>query len=769
MNCVSKRVPFQAAETFGGDPTATTTTFELDQTGQGSGLDFYPNRLAYGRYGSQPHNQNDEDEDDDEDDDDEQTGRLSGERGDQKRLEEQRQRRPLGPDAAAGGQLNTFKCPNSDQNNNGQTKAVKPTQQRRNQKCDRPLRSHGDLGDVSTWRNSLESIQSRQSTPSAGADSSPSSAVQTPQTVGPLRGASGKTVLVATRYVSPPRVDERRLSNGSTWQTIPLHDQDDQCRRPEAAGAQSRLEMPLAAIRQARRLSSFVAKILTSRSSDDANAQPPARVVRAGGERSPSSGRVGAPGKWNEPELSEGSRDESWQPQGLPGRPEGQRRPSGGRHSLDSSWSQPSGRGERRQIGKDAKPPFMFAGILGSILGSCFFSVGMLCIKLLPDGEGLAEKTKIVCFRGSLIALLCALTIIYQNSTFKVKRDEIWINALRSIFGSGGVYGAYISLKYISMGDSTALVFSSPIWTSLLSHFILNEPLQWIQLLALPASLLGILFIAHPGLLVQVQQELQPLPAPEPLVEAASDLAGATTWSAPLNVSSSQLEQVAADFGAAGPSSNGLDMGERWKGIVIALGTSILVSLIYIVLKFRKSTPIQTATFWLGVTQALVSLCVMFFVGFGNMPASASEWALLTCNGVCSWLAQVLLQWALAFEDASVLSVIRTLDVAMTFALSALFLDEQILWTSVLGAAIIATVVVSIMLNKWLSKRLCASRKRAPSSELSNDCQLAAPVGLEDKPAIGLKPALSEPPIGFKSADGGRKLAAAAARDEPAA
>lgn len=69
--------------------------------------------------------------------------------------------------------------------------------------------------------------------------------------------------------------------------------------------------------------------------------------------------------------------------------------------------------------------------------------------------------------------------------------------------------------------------------------------------------------------------------------------------------------------------SNELEMRERWKGVVIALGTGILVSLIYLALKFCNTTSIHTVTFWQGVSQALVSICFKFFVGFGSMPAGA--------------------------------------------------------------------------------------------------------------------------------------------------
>lgn len=368
--------------------------------------------------------------------------------------------------------------------------------------------------------------------------------------------------------------------------------------------------------------------------------------------------------------------------------------------------------------------PFPFAGILASILGSVFFSLSVLCVKLLPDEtSGAAEKTKAVFFRGLFVTLLSGATIVFQKSTFIIKRDEILVNFLRSCFGFLGVYGSYMSLKFISIGDSTALVYSSPVWTSLLSHFILKEPLQWVQLLALPASLFGILMIAHPALIINLNHaagdiERQPILAINETVDnqynnntSSSSSVLATNSFVPPSLSANKsignsyhhhIPDANSDLDAATMASEAYDLEHRWPGIVIALCTSLLVSMVYIVLKFRKSTPIQTTTFWLGITTIVGSLTIMCFTGFGKVPATIYEWILLFGIGLCSWFGQVLLQWALSHEDASILSVVRTLDVAMTFTLSAIFLEEEILWTSVVGAAIIGLVVVSIVLNNWV-------------------------------------------------------------------
>jgi drug/metabolite transporter (DMT)-like permease len=427
-------------------------------------------------------------------------------------------------------------------------------------------------------------------------------------------------------------------------------------------------------------------------------------------------------------------------------------RKSFGGHSVGSSAS--------NQIGK-REAPFLFAGILGSILGSLFFSAAILTIKLLPDDHGLAEKTKICCWRGAIMMILCAGAIIKSKCGFLVPRDEIFINVIRSLLGFMGIYMSYISLKYISLGDATALVFSSPVWTSLLSHYILHEPLQWIQLLALPLSLLGIILIAHPSLLVNIEQRTGQLER-QPLIDVALDednannlggfdpallvaaagggsvlqdaaknaspadttdtSAGAVATAIVTNLTNAMaanssggsstgtgamLAELNQDLDIAMNSNEHFDYEHRWKGILIALATSFVVSLVYIVLKFRKSTPIQTTTFWLAFTTFTGSLIISIFVGIGELPKRWDEFALLVMNGTCSWLGQCLLQWALLYEDASVLSVIRTLDVAMSFSLSAIFLDEQILWTSILGASIIAGVVISIMLSSYIQSKLC--------------------------------------------------------------
>lgn len=385
------------------------------------------------------------------------------------------------------------------------------------------------------------------------------------------------------------------------------------------------------------------------------------------------------------------------------------------KRSTQSSIKELESLNQNNEDDEDPKPPFVFAGILASVLGSIMFSFSTLFIKLLPDSDGFEEKAKALFFRGIFMMVFCGTTIICRGNNFLVPRDEIWVNTARAVFGTVGVFGSYCALKYISIGDATAIIFSSPIWTSILSHFILNEPIQWIQLIALPISLLGIILIAHPALIVHVDHLSLTKPPLSTLPNGSiTDTGNQTLLNKTTTTAAIILQHDNHNINVP-LLDNGPDIEQRWPGIVIALLVSLVVSGTYIVLKYRKKTPIQTTTFWLSFFVVFCTLIFMSIFGFGEMP-SGWEWALLVGNGVVSWLGQSCLQWAFLHESASILSILRTLDVAITFSLSALFLDEDIYWTSIVGAAIISMVVVSIVFNNWLQKLSCMNLIKTPEA-----------------------------------------------------
>lgn len=352
---------------------------------------------------------------------------------------------------------------------------------------------------------------------------------------------------------------------------------------------------------------------------------------------------------------------------------------------------------EKKQPGR-VDPPFRFAGLVGGVLSSFLFSTGYFFVRIQPGAKTFQEKVQALFVAGVLMSVYCGVTIIYQKSTFLVPRKELWLNVVRSSIGCIGNMFSYLSLLYIPLGDATAIWLMSPLWTSLLAFLLLGEPLAWLIFLLLPVSLFGILMIAHPTLII--------------------DLLLTTTNSAEINQSilanpGSNITYIDEQQSTDSLASDDVN---RLAGVVYAVLFSFGLTIIFIVLRCRKLTPIQTSLFWLGNFTVIFSLVVMCVIGFGEFPSNTTLMVMFL-NGSFAWLGQCAIQWALYYERASTISILRTLDVAFSFALSALFSHDETYWTSIVGAVLICLVVIIIITNNQIQESRAKKRCMRTSPE----------------------------------------------------
>jgi drug/metabolite transporter (DMT)-like permease len=384
---------------------------------------------------------------------------------------------------------------------------------------------------------------------------------------------------------------------------------------------------------------------------------------------------------------------------------------------------------EVKKVDTGPREPFKYAGYVMTVMCSLICSIHTLFLKLLPVEDNLQEKAKACMIRGVFIMLFCAISIVQRGDTFLIARGEYWLNFFRATLGGLSTFLVYVSLKFITMGECSALVFSSPIWTCMLSFFILREPLPLSLLLAIPLSFLGIILLAHPDLILDTSDEV-----PVSVLGSLKNATTTVTLEKTHQISSDflQINRTVADYyddddqlisnfntTDALDDENPIELyfEHRWPGIVAALASSILLSVIIIILKFRKKTSIVTCSFYFGLAMAAISFCVQTIIGFGAWPTTFTECILHFGIGFLSWLGQCMLQWALQFVPAGNYSVLRSLDIVAGFIMGAIFLNEVILWTSIVGSFLIMIVVAILVLSSYFDKFLrklccfcCASR-----------------------------------------------------------
>lgn len=353
------------------------------------------------------------------------------------------------------------------------------------------------------------------------------------------------------------------------------------------------------------------------------------------------------------------------------------------------------------------RAPFKFAGYLAQLLEVLIAALVLLCLKLLPVENSQREKAKAAMFRGAFLALFCGVHIIQRGHSFKVASSEFWINFWRCSFGALYALLNFIALKYITMGECTAIAYSSTIWTCLLGFLLLGEPLPLSLILALPICLLGIVLLSKPELIVDPRQGL---------ASELDLLAGGNSTASP---NTNELQLVSNELvrdGAEAALLDQVDFEQRWPGILIALVSSLVLSLVIVILKLRKTTPILTCSFYLGSTTVLVSVVGQLAIGFGSFSMSVLECSLHLAIGVLSYAEQLLFQWSLQLVPAGTFSIIQTLEIVVGFILGAVFLHDVILWTSVLGSVLIICVVVMLILDERLVR--CLGWKSWPGEQI---------------------------------------------------
>ncbi len=118
-----------------------------------------------------------------------------------------------------------------------------------------------------------------------------------------------------------------------------------------------------------------------------------------------------------------------------------------------------------------------------------------LFAKLLGEYMGPIEVTF---FRNAFSLLALIAWIIVGRQYFILKTKRPWAHALRGLVGTIGISLGMWAVSILSLAQTTALLFTSPLFTILLSAILLKENIGIYRIGAVVFGFLGILVIADP-------------------------------------------------------------------------------------------------------------------------------------------------------------------------------------------------------------------------------------------------------------------------------
>ena len=309
------------------------------------------------------------------------------------------------------------------------------------------------------------------------------------------------------------------------------------------------------------------------------------------------------------------------------------------------------------------------SGVLIAALSGLSFALASFIIKMVPS----VNSVQILVTR-SLIQFLFyfPIVILYKLPIFGLRgeRATLYTQGFLAFIAFGLMY---ISYRLIPLADASTIVFSSPVWTSIFAAVFLKEPCGLVQTLTIVIALIGVLLISKPSFLFGSEMMVPSInnsiinnsiinnsiihnSITNNSIINNSLINNGSTINSSLIYNGSTISESLINSSLV---SNGYEGGaiftptERLAGTLIALVSSILASIVFILLRRLTNTPSPVVISTLSLIAIICGIVYEVIInnlfnysilsnGIG-VPTTLSEYFWLLGNGLCGVFGQLCL------------------------------------------------------------------------------------------------------------------------------
>jgi drug/metabolite transporter (DMT)-like permease len=306
-----------------------------------------------------------------------------------------------------------------------------------------------------------------------------------------------------------------------------------------------------------------------------------------------------------------------------------------------------------------------FSGIIYALIASFIFTCASFWVKQL--GIDLLDA---LIFRF-LIQALMTFSFARHNryALLSGSATEILLQILCCAGGAGGVFIYFIAVRYVALSDVTTLCYTRVIWTVILSIFIDRERPSIAALIALPLTVLGVIFVAQPSFLfsstnlsiVNVNSEHRIL---------GLSLSITSSFTAVANVLS--YKQL-------------ISTSKHIKPSVITFQCCSSVLIFLIINQLYKTFFLHTG------------LTFHYVISWRYLLASIICLAMIACT--------ILSQKAMKREHPAVFTLLGSADIIFSLILQNIFTTKRSNLFAILGSALVICSVLIIGLSKMITER----------------------------------------------------------------
>ncbi|KAM9424278.1 solute carrier family 35 member G1 [Pholidichthys leucotaenia] len=315
--------------------------------------------------------------------------------------------------------------------------------------------------------------------------------------------------------------------------------------------------------------------------------------------------------------------------------------------------SEPALEEGRARQGSEKPKRCVGLGLFYAFLASVFFSVISLLVKTIQEIHAI-EISAIRCFFQMLFV---APLLIYHKTGFLGPRDKRVYLVLRGFIGSNAMILLFYAVQQMPLADATVIMFSNPVFTSLLAWVFLKEKCTIWDCVFTVFTLTGVILIARPPFLF-------------------------------------------------GENTRGIEGNyiNHIKGTIAAFAGAVGAACTYVVLrKMGKSVHYYLSVWYYAVIGFIECIIVVSILGEWKIPFCGRDRWMLMLIAVLGIVGQTFLTKALQIEKAGLVALVRTVDVVLAFIFQFIFFNHAPTWWSLGGALCIVASTSGIALRKWCS------------------------------------------------------------------
>ncbi|KAM9837937.1 solute carrier family 35 member G1 [Aulostomus maculatus] len=310
-----------------------------------------------------------------------------------------------------------------------------------------------------------------------------------------------------------------------------------------------------------------------------------------------------------------------------------------------------SGGSAREDAEKPKRCPGL--GLFYAFLSTVFFSIIALLVKTI-QGVHAIEISAIRCFFQMLFIVPL---LIYHKTGFLGPRDKRIYLVLRGFIGSNAMILLFYAVQQMPLADATVIMFSNPVFTSLLAWVFLKERCTIWDCVFTVFTLTGVILIARPPFLF-----------------------GGDTR------------------GIEGNYTNHI------KGTIAAFAGAIAAAFTFVVLrKMGKSVHYYLSVWYYAVIGFIECIITVSVLGEWKIPFCGRDRWMLMLIAVLGIAGQTFLTKALQIEKAGPVALMRTVDVVLAFIFQFIFLNRAPTWWSLGGALCVVASTSGVAIRKWYS------------------------------------------------------------------